>query len=316
MGCFLTKCASSIFLAGAVLAGVVYGQGPAGQSPASSTSASPSNFNGTPETVSAKPSGVAADVLDTATDTTVDPASLLPDLQALPTSKTSLIGGTVEKLDRVRDQITVQVFGGGKMKIYFDPRTHIYKDGNEALTSDLRPGDRVYVDTILNGNNIFARNIRLKTNSAGESQGRIVSYRSDTGELVIRDALSPQPLKLHLTPQTRITADDHAVASSQLVPGALVDVKFSPQRDGHDVARDVSVLATPGASFTFAGRVTGLDLSAGLLTLLSDTDGKSYDIHLDPSTVAADDRLHQAAEVTVVAVFDGGRYLARSLTVN
>jgi hypothetical protein len=316
MGHFLMKLVPRMFLAGSVLAGVVYGQAPVGQSPASSTSASPSSLMGAAEMAPAEPSEVAADVPDTTPDTAVDPASLLPDLPALPSHKTSLIGGTIEKLDRVRDEFTVRVFGGGKMKIYFDPRTHIYKDGSEASVSELRPGDRVYVDTILNGSNIFARNIRLKTAGGGESQGRVMSYRADQGELIVRDALSPQPLKLRLTPQTRIIDHGRAVAANQLVPGALVAVKFGAQQDGHDLAREVTVLATPGASFTFAGRVTGLDLSTGILTLLSATDGKSYDIYLDSSTAAANDKLHQAADVTVVALFDGGHYVARSLTVN
>ena len=70
-----------------------------------------------------------------ATDVVIDPASLLPDLPKLPDAKASLIGGTVGRLDRVRDQITVQIFGGGKMKIFFDPRTHIYHDGAEASLS-------------------------------------------------------------------------------------------------------------------------------------------------------------------------------------
>jgi hypothetical protein len=310
------KLVSRVFLAGAVLAGVVYGQAPAGQSPASSTSVSPSSLTGSAEVAPAEPSVVSADIPDTTPDTAVDPASLLPDLPALPSRKTSLIGGTVEKLDRVRDEFTVRIFGGGKMKIYFDPRTHIYKDGSEASVSELRVGDRVYVDTVLNGSNIFARNIRLKTATGGESQGRVISYRPDQGELILRDALSPQPLKLRLTPQTRILNNGHAVAADQLVPGALVAVEFGAQRDGHDLAREVTVLATPGASFTFAGRVIGLDLSTGVLTLLSATDGKSYDIYLDSSTAAANDKLHQAADVIVVARFDGGHYVARSLTVN
>jgi hypothetical protein len=50
--------------------------------------------------------------------------------------------------------------------------------------------------------------------------------------------------------------------------------------------------------------------------LLSATDGKSYDIYFDSSTVAANDKLHQAADVIVVARFDGGHYVASSLTIN
>jgi hypothetical protein len=248
--------------------------------------------------------------------TTLDPASLLPDLPSLPPAKASLIGGTIQKLDRVRDEITVQIFGGGKMKIFFDTRTHIYEGRGQASTSDLHLGDRVYVDTILDGSAIFAKTIRLKTTvSAGESQGIVTSYRPDKQELVLRDVLSPRPLKIRLTPQTRIMQGDHAAPAGELVSGTLVAVKFGAQ-DGHDVAREVSVLAVPGASFTFAGRVTGLDLRLGLLVLTSSTDHRTYELSFDPSVVAIDDHLREAADVTVLTRFDGDRYVARSVTVN
>ena len=92
-------------------------------------------------------------------------------------------------------------------------------------------------------------------------------------------------------------------------------VKFGSQQDGRDVAREVSVLAVPGASFTFAGRVTGLDLRLGLLTLTSATDNKTYEIYFDPSVIE-DDNLRRASDVTVLTRFDGNHYVARSVTVN
>ena len=250
-------------------------------------------------------------------ETTLDPASLLPDLPSLPPAKASLIGGTIRTLDRVRDQITVQVFGGGKMKIFFDTRTHIYEGSRKASTSDLHQGDRVYVDTILDGSTVFAKTIRLKTTaSAGESQGIVTSYRGDKGELIVRDALSPRPLRIRITPQTGIVHGDHPAAAGELVSGTLVAVKFGPQQDGRDVAREVSVLAVSGGSFTFTGRVTGLDLRLGLLVLTSATDNKTYEIYFDPSVIAAEENLRQAADVTVLTRFDGNRYVARSVTVN
>ena len=252
-----------------------------------------------------------------ASDIAIDPASLLPDLPKLPTAKASLIGGTIGKLDRVRDQITVQIFGGGNMKISFDTRTHVFRDGNEASVSDLRQGDRVYIETILDGSTVFARAIRLKTSTfAGESQGIITSYRADKGELEIRDALSPQAVKIRVTSQTRIVDGSHAASTTRLAPGTLVAIKFGPRQDGGEVAREVSVLATPGESFTFAGQVTAIDLRLGLLVLTSSTDHKTYEIYLDPSVVGVDDNLRPPADVTVLTRFQGNRYVARSVTVN
>jgi hypothetical protein len=246
----------------------------------------------------------------------LDPASLLPDLPALPRAKASLIGGTIQRVDRIRDQLTVQVFGGGKLKVAFDPRTRIYQGSTLGSAPDLRPGDRVYVDTILDGSTIFARNIRLaKAAAGGRSQGAVMSYRADKNELIVRDLLSPDPVKLRLTPNTQIVADGRAAFASQLVPGTLVDVSFAAQKNDRD-AQQVTILAVPGADFTFAGLVTLLDLRIGLLVLTSVTDHKSYEIYLDPSVITFDERLHPGADVTTVANFNGSRYVARTLTVN
>ncbi len=286
----------------------MHGQAVPSQSVVSSPAASPA--------ASPTPTETAQPVAETP-DTDLDPASLLPDLPALPKAKTTLIGGTVDRLDRVRDQVTVQVFGGGKIKIFFDTRTHVYRDGAAASFSDLRPGDRVYLDTILDGNMVFARNVRLKTTAAaGESQGTVMSYRRDKGELVLRDALSPQPLKILVSADTHVAYEDRSISASDLAPGTLVAVKFGSRQDGRDVAQQVSVLAVPGSSFTFAGQVTGLDLRTGVVVLTSSIDGKSYEIYLDPSVTAVDDSLRQAADVTIQTRFDGGRYVARSITVN
>lgn len=249
-------------------------------------------------------------------DTTMDPASLLPDLPSLPPANATLIGGTIQNLDRVRDQITVQAFGGGKEKIFFDPRTHIYLGTQPGSAADLHLGDRVYVDTILDGNMVFAKNIRLRNAVvAGESQGTITNYRADKEELLLRDAISPRPMKVHLTPQTTILQRGHPMTAAGLVPGTLVNIKFGSQQDGEDVAREISVLAVPGMNFTFLGRVTGLDLRLGLLVITSSIDNKSYEIYFDPALIQPDENLRESAQVTVLTRFDGNHYVARSVTV-
>jgi hypothetical protein len=249
-------------------------------------------------------------------DTLVDPASLLPDLPALPHANASLIGGTVQKVDRVQDEVIVHVFGAGKMKIFYDPRTQILRGSAVAAAPDLRPGQRIYVDTILNGGAVFARTIRIATTAAaGKSQGVVVSYRPDKSELVVRDQLSPSPVKLRLDSRTEIVQNGHAASASDLVPGTLVDVEFASLKDVRD-AEHVSILAVPGSDFTFSGQVTSLDLHIGLLVLNSVSDHQTYEIYLDPSAVSVDDTLRPGADVTTVANFDGTRYTAKSLTVN
>ena len=320
MGRLLSRTILGTVAASAVLMGAAAGQVSPTQSVVSTTSdAQPPNIqplDAQPSNV--QPSGEATPPPDESSETPIDPASLLPDLPSLSKKeKASLVGGTIGKLDRVRDQIMLQVFGGGKMKIAFDTRTHIYHDGTEASVADLRPGDRVYVDTILDGSTVFARAIRLKTSTtAGESQGIITSYRADTGELQIRDALSPQTIKIRVTPQTRIVEGGHAASASKLAAGTLIAVKFGLRKDGGQVAREVSVLAEQGGSFTFAGRVVNVDLRLGLLVLESSVDHKTYEISLDPSMAGVDENLRPPADVTVLTRFEGNRYVARNITVN
>jgi Domain of unknown function (DUF5666) len=301
-----------MILAGSVLASVANGQATPSQNVVSSA---PENSGSNND--AAPLSNNSIQPIEETSEAALDPASLLPDLPALRPAKASLIGGTIDKLDRVRDQVTVQIFGGGKMKIAFDTRTHIYNNGAPSSASDLRRGDRIYVDTILDGSTVFAKNIRLKTaTTAGESQGVIISYSADRGEMLVRDMLAPRPLKIRLTPQTRLIHGDHTAPASELAPGTLVAVKFGAQQDGSDVAREVSVLAVRGASFTFAGTVTAIDLRLGLLVLTSSIDHKTYEISIDPSVVPVDDSMRPGSDVTVLSRFDGSRYVARTVTVD
>jgi hypothetical protein len=249
-------------------------------------------------------------------DMIVDPASLVPDLPPIPGKKTTLIGGTVEHLDRVRDQVTVRVFGGGRMKILFDPRTKVYRGSTEAKIADLRQGDRIYLDTLLDGDTVFARSIRLKTTvqAVGESQGVVLKYGSQHDELTIRDVLSPTPIHVHLSSSTRFLQGGQAVSANVLSEGCLVAVSFGSEGAGHDVAQEITILAMPGSQYTFAGQIVHLDLRTGLVVIKSSTDQKTYDVYLDPS-VAPNDNLHAGAVITVITNFDGSRYTARGLTI-
>lgn len=298
-----------LFLGTLVLCTLAHAQAPS--QPAASAMISPeaeSNIKPLPSTTP----DLSADA-----DIVTDPASLLPDLPPVPPAKATLVGGTIEKLDRVRDQITVSVFGGGRMKVLIDPRTRILLAGTTtASISDLRQGQRVYVDTILDGNTVFARSIRLKASATvGESQGTVLKYRPDRGELTVRDSISPSPLRVRVNTSTRFTQGDRVVQSSTLTTGSLVAVKFSSEGNGHEVAREISILALPGTRYTFAGQVVHVDLRTGLLVINSSTDHKTYEVYLDPS-LSPDENLHTGAMVTVITNFEGSRYVARALAID
>lgn len=105
------------------------------------------------------------------------------------------------------------------------------------------------------------------------------------------------------------------MASSVLVPGTLVAVTFDSQGNGHDVAREISILALPGTRYIFSGEVVHLDLRRGLLVLNSSTDHKTYEVYLDPSSTP-DDNLQPGSLVTAVTNFENSRYVVRNLTIN
>lgn len=302
----LTKLAVS----GLILSGLTWAQAPS--EPAATASAANSMVS---SEGSIKPVPAAAPENSTDVDIVADPASLLPDLPPVPRVKATLVGGTIERLDRVRDQVTVQVFGGGRMKVLFDPRTRIYRGKAETTIADLKVGDRIYLDTILDGNTVFARTVRLKTAQAlGESQGVVLKYSSDRSELTLRDSISPTPISVRINGSTRYIQGDKAVSAGMLSVGSLIAVKFGSEGNGHDVAQEISILALPGTGYTFAGQVMHIDFRTGLVAIHSSTDSKTYEVYLDP-LAPPDDNLHAGSVVTVLANFEGSRYVARSVKI-
>lgn len=259
------------------------------------------------------------------------------DLLPQAHGQTTLVGGTIRKLDQVRDTVTVRIFGGRDVVVLFDDRTRFYRDGLAASARELQTGQRVYVDTALAGSDIFARSVRVLTQSPnGQSSGQIQSYDPSTGDLILRDVLSPEPAKFRLAPNAAILRDGHTVSSAELRPGSLVSLKFGPafsREDGRlagpagpgrpastaigaGEVREVSILAAPGGTFVFAGRISHLDLHTGLLVLVDPRDLKTYDIHFDPAMTGIEDRLHEGGDVTVTTSFDGAGYTANSIVVS
>jgi hypothetical protein len=234
----------------------------------------------------------------------------------LPNHPATLVGGTVAKLDRIRDRIALRPFGGGDMNIAFDMRTKIYRDGQPGTVHDLKPGSRVYVDTMLNGDQVFARTIRVQSGAGqGEARGQVVAFDRKHNVLTLREQVAPQPVKLRITPQTSVQVNGKPVAVAELQPGSLVAVRFESGNDKRDMAREIRVLASPGASFTFAGTVTFLDMRARRMAMDNRSDGENYEILVQsiPASMLRDLRVGTGA--VVKAVFDGQNYQAREVEV-
>jgi hypothetical protein len=258
-------------------------------------------------------------------DTTRHPAAVAEgssaDLLAMPRGKSTVIGGMISGVDPVRDQLTLKVFGGGRpMKILFDERTQVYRDGVKTSLGDLRANDHASVETMLDGTTVFARSIHMLSRSPeGECQGQVVSYEAGTGELTVSESLSPELIKLHVPAGTAIVREGQAASApgssgvSDLVKGSLISATFSSDNKGQGVARKIAILATPGSEVSFTGTVTFLDLRSNQFAV-ADND-QSYKIAFDPAAFPATRNLHEGVNVKVTAAFDGTRYVARAITI-
>ena len=254
----------------------------------------------------------------TATQNNNEDYDPLLDVPPLPKGKVTLIGGTVTGIDRVRDKLSVRAFGGKKMNVAFDERSHIYRDGVETTQLGIRKGDRVYVDTMLDGPRVFAKNIRVESQAGGaDARGQVLAYDPSRGELTLRDELSAQPVQFHIPSNAVVRRNNQTGSLSDLTPGSLVAVRFSPDVRNRDTVSQVLVYATPGSNFTFAGPITYIDLRLNKLAVANRTDNKTYEIDFDPAALGSErNNLQVGRDVTVVATFEPKGYRADKITVN
>jgi len=245
-------------------------------------------------------------------------ADPLLDTPPLPKGKPTLIGGTATKVDRIRSRVTVQPYGAkNKMPIFIDERSHIYRNGVETTILSIKKGDRVYFDTMLDGPNVFAKNVRVVSEvGAAEVRGQITAYDARRGTITLHDALSSRPVSFSINGQTRITAQQGSASVTDLGRGALVDVMFAPDKASRGVATEVRLLARPGTSYTFAGTITNVNMRDGTVSVENESDGKVYDIEFDAHSKSERAGLHVGNSVSIAATFDGENYKATNVTVS
>jgi hypothetical protein len=247
----------------------------------------------------------------------LDSADPLLDAPPLPANaKPTLIGGIATSVDRVRNRVTLQPFGAGKkVKLHFDERSHIYRDGRESTILAINKGDRVYADTILVGPDVFATKLRVQSSSGpAEARGQIQAVDGDM--LEVRDQLSGQVVTVNLPDDAKIKRKKGNASRDDLKPGALVAMTFTPVSREENTIREMEILASPGDSYQFFGKVTHLDLSRGFIAIDNQSDGRSYEVRFDPAMAGNARRLNVGTQVNTVAVFDGQAYNARSLEVS
>ena len=238
-------------------------------------------------------------------------------LPAMPRGKSTVLGGQIATVDPVLDQLTLHVFGEKPVKILFDERTQVYRNGTKIPLHDLRPEEHASVQTILEGPNIFAISIHMLSDvPQGETQGRVLDFNPETRELTLGSSLSRDPIRLQLREDTPVTRQGQGTftsasqGQSDLVSGALVTVTFDASEKGRAMASHVTVLAKPGANFAFSGKISSLDMHAGTMMVVDPRDQKSYEISFDPGRLPVTAALHVDDEVRINAAFDGTRYAA------
>jgi hypothetical protein len=254
------------------------------------------------------------------------PASAPVDSSALPSAprgKSTVLGGEIRKVDPVRDELILGVFGQRPLKILFDEHTQAYLDGKAIPLGELSPTHHASVQTVLVGTNVYALSIHMLSQlPEGEYQGTVISYNPVTRELIVSASPSRQPFKLYVTSDTRIARESPATLSSapsgasDLVRGTLVSIEFTSDRKGRGVASQIAILATQGSEFAFSGSLSALDIHSGLMVLVDPRDNKSYQIYFDPAQLPASRNLHEGDNVSVTAKYDGTRYVASALTVD
>ncbi|HEX4602984.1 MAG TPA: DUF5666 domain-containing protein [Candidatus Angelobacter sp.] len=274
-----------------------------------------------PQAVPPTPPSPKTEILDSSATSgalVTDGHDPILDPAPVPRTTTTLVGGTITGLDRMRNRLTVQVFGGGHWKVNFDERTHIFRNGAETTQLALKKGERVYVDTQLDTNHhdIFARNIRVGVVALpADADGQITDVDLRHGEVTLRDTLNSVPVRFAVDQGTRISSGQTPSALKDLRTGTLVHVRFAASQPNRGLAREIDIIAAPGSNFTFAGRVTFLDMHRGILAVQNSVDDKNYEIHFFPNAIPDRNNLGIGTEVRVVATFEGSRYSAQSVNL-
>jgi hypothetical protein len=241
------------------------------------------------------------------------------DVPPLPLGKSTILGGQIRNIDQVRDQFVLRVYGEKPLKVLYDERTQIYRDGNRIPLLQLAPADHASVQTTLDGAKVFAISVHILSETPkGGFEGRIDSYEPGSGILTLVSSGSQGLFHVRVTQDTTVKRDGQAAFTAgsrgqfDLVRGALVSLNFQSDAKGQGTAQEITILATPGASFVFVGTVTALNVAGGYLVVLDPSDERSYQIHFSPRDPVVE-KLHQGDRVRIGADYNGMRYEATEI---
>jgi hypothetical protein len=230
---------------------------------------------------------------------------------ASPAGRVSLVRGVLRRFDPLHDELLVRAFGGGDVRIAFDPRTQLVAENTRTRFTSVPLGSVVSVDTVMDGGKLFALSVRAGSSAATELNGQVVRYDAAKSQLALRDPVSPESISLKITSSTMVVNRGQATSAQSLSPGMLVRAWFSAAQRA---ASKIEILAEPGNSFTFAGRIVAVDLRSHVLALSNDSDQSVRELAIDSLDPISLGLLRQDANVTIQAEFDGARYQVRTVT--
>src|SRR4051812_38306509 len=150
---------------------------------------------------------------------------LTPD--GVPRGKTSLVRGVLKRMDPVHDQLLIHAFGGGEVRVAFDPRTKMLAGNEHTPFTTLPVGSVVSVDTVMDGGKLFAVSVRAGSSAASELNGQVVRYDAAKSQLTLRDPMSPENFSLKINSSSVLLNQGKATSAQNLVAGTLVRAWFS-----------------------------------------------------------------------------------------
>lgn len=225
--------------------------------------------------------------------------------------KVGLVRGVLNRIDPIYDQLVIQTFGGRSIRIAFDGRTQISPETSQAKLASLPAGSVVSIDTVTENGKLFAKSVRTSASGSAELNGQVIRYDATRSHLILRDPITPEEVTIRITPNTKVVKQDKSTLAQNLSSGTLVHVLFSA---AGNTAQQVEIIAEPGNTFTFEGRIIAVDLHSRVLSLSNATDQSLRELAFGTLDSGSLSLLREGAEVSIQAEFDGQRYNVRSVT--
>jgi hypothetical protein len=244
----------------------------------------------------------------------------VPAIPPAPRGPSTIFGGAIATLDPVRDRLTLRLPSQRPMTIFFDERTKVFRNGKRVRLGELETAHSASVETTLEGSHLFALSIHLLSGAQqGEFQGRVVAYDAATGQMRVEVDGTSAPFNLRVSPETQIVREGQARSATtpegtgDLVNGTLVSLDFIPSGNQTPAASQIRVLALPGMTFVFRGKVSSLDEHLGRMVLTDPVDEKSYQLFFNAASLPSSQELHLADSLRVTADYDGTHYVVRTI---